>query len=72
MEVERAISGKGTWEYYLLIIWDWDADIWDEHRDPYVLLPAEREFAQEIKPGKNTRSLIIILPLKRCLAGLRS
>jgi hypothetical protein len=64
-DIEDAISGKGTWEYYLFIIWD-------EDRDPYVLLPDEREFAQEINPGENVRSLIIILPLKRYLAGLRS
>jgi hypothetical protein len=64
-DVEDAISGKGTWAYYLFIIWD-------EDRDPYVLMPDEPEFAQEINPGKKIHSLTIILSLKRWLAGLRS
>jgi hypothetical protein len=64
-EFENAISFKETWEPLLFIIWD-------EDREPRVLLPDEPEFIGLISPIDQVHSLTIILPLKKYLAGLRS
>lgn len=64
-EFESAIAFEGTWEPLLFIIWD-------EDREPRVLLPDEPEFVDLISPRDQVHSLTIILPLRRCLARLRS
>jgi hypothetical protein len=63
-EVESAIAWKGTGEPLLFIIWD-------EDREPQILLPDEPEFINIISPDK-AHSLTVLLPLRRCLAGLRA
>jgi len=63
-DVERVISFKGTYEPLLFIIWD-------EDREPLVLLPDEPDFTNIISTDK-AHSLTVILPLRRCLAGLRA
>jgi hypothetical protein len=62
-QVEHAISTKEAWEYYLVIIWE-------EDRDPCVLMLEESEFSPEIGERVKGHGLSIILPLKKCLAGL--
>jgi hypothetical protein len=52
-------------EQYLFIIWE-------ESRDPEVLLIEEQDFAIEITKRVKGRGLSIILPLRECLAGLRA
>jgi hypothetical protein len=64
-QVEDAIFTKKAWEYYLFIIWE-------EERDPYVLMLDEPEFTQEITARVKGRGLLIILPLKKYLAGMRA
>jgi hypothetical protein len=62
-QVEHAISTKEAWGYYLVIIWE-------EDRDPCVLMLEESEFSPEIGERVKGHCLSIILPLKKCLAGL--
>ena len=65
-ELEDAVAGRGDWENYLFIVWD-------EDREPQVLLPDEPEFTQLISPGRRHQEhgLIVILPLRKYLAGMR-
>jgi hypothetical protein len=64
-EVENYASFKGAWEPCLFIIWE-------EDRDPYVLMLDEPDWIQVITARVKGRGLLIILPLRACLAGLRS
>ena len=63
-EVEEAISTKEAWEYYLFVIWE-------EDRDPYVLM-LEEPYFYEISARVKGRGLSIILPLRKYLAGMRA
>jgi hypothetical protein len=63
-DIEGAISGKEQWEYYLVIFWT-------EEKDPYVMLLDESEFSLEISDRVKGHGLSIILPLTKCLAGVK-
>ena len=63
-QIEEAISGTEQWEYYLAIIWP-------DEKDPYVLLLDESEISPEVGNGVKGHGLAIILPLRKCLSGLK-
>jgi hypothetical protein len=63
-QIEEAISGLATWEHYLMVVWP-------EDKDPYVLLPDESEISPEIGDRVKGHGLSIILPLTKCLSGLK-
>jgi hypothetical protein len=67
VEIEKAILNTESFEYYLVIIWAEEA----EEKDPYVLLLDESEFSPEIGNRVKGHGLSIILPLTKCLSGLR-
>jgi hypothetical protein len=63
-QIEESISGTEPGEYYLVVIWP-------EEKDPYVLLLDESEISPEIGNRVKGHGLSIILPLTKCLSGLK-
>jgi hypothetical protein len=62
--IEEVISGTGTTEDYFVVVWE-------EERDPYVLVLEESELSSEIGVRVKGHGLSIILPLRECLSGLK-
>jgi hypothetical protein len=64
VQIEQAISATEPGEYFLVVIWS-------EEKDPYVLLLEESEISPEIGNRVKGHGLSIILPLTKCLSGLK-